>query len=172
MEELRKAKALDPLSQELFMHIGNGLLYNKEFDAAIEQFQKTLELFPGYLRAEGGLAQVYWWKGEHEQAIAQDEQIGEPGNLQRAVFLRHLLSGNRAEAARTIENWPPPELQPQIKAGFYVMLGDKDRAIELLEKGLSDGYASVQWANVWNQFDPLRDDPRFVDLLRRMNLAP
>ena len=45
------------------------------------------------------------------------------------------------------------------------MLGDKDRALELLNNALDQGYASVMWANVWPQFDPLRDDPRFHDLL-------
>jgi hypothetical protein len=88
-----------------------------------------------------------------------------------AVFYRHLLSGNRDEAVQTIENWGSP-LQPQGKAGFYAMLGDRDRAIELLENALDEGYASVIWANVYPQFDPLRDDPRFQDLLRRMNLEP
>ena len=63
-------------------------------------------------------------------------------------------------------------LEPEMKAGLYVMLGDKDRAIELLENGLDQGYSSVRWANVWPQFDPLRDDPRFQDLLRRMNFEP
>ncbi len=52
------------------------------------------------------------------------------------------------------------------------MLGDKDRAIELLNNALDEGYSSVRHANVWPQFDPLRSDPRFQDLLRRMNLEP
>ena len=167
--EIRKAHALDPLSSDLSAQIGWGLLYNKEYDAAAEQFQKTLELDPGYPSAMGGLTQVYWWTGEHEKAIAQVEQIGTPDSLQNAAFFRHLLSGNRAEAARTIENWPSP-LQSHWKAGRYVMLGDKDRALELLENALDDGYASVMWANAYLQFDPLRSDPRFQDLLKRMNL--
>ena len=63
-------------------------------------------------------------------------------------------------------------MQPHSEAGLYVMLGDEDRAIELLETALDEGYASVMWANAYPEFDPLRDDPRFQDLLRRMNLEP
>jgi len=170
--ELKKAHALDPPSSDFSAQVGWGLLYKRDYDAATEQFQKTLELDPGYMSAMGGLGQVYWWTGEHEKAIAQEEQIGTPGGLQMAALYRHLSSGNRAEAARTIENWPPPQLQPHTEAGFYVMLGDEDRAIELLETALDEGYAGVMWANAYLFFDPLRDDPRFQDLLRRMNLAP
>ena len=119
----------------------------------------------------GGLGNAYWWKGEAEKAIAIAENLATPFSLQQAVFRRHLLSGNRAEAAQTIENWPS-QLQPQVRAGFYAMLGDKDQAIELLEDGLDEGYASVMWANAWNQFDPLRSDPRFQALMQRMNLEP
>ena len=169
--ELRKAQALDPLSSGLSFQIGFGLLLNKEYDTAIEQYQKTLELDPGDVGTMGAVARAYWRKGEHEKAIAQMETIASPVSLHRAVLLRHLLSGNREEAARTIESWPVP-LQPHSEASLYVMLGDEDRAIELLETALDEGYASVMWANAYLEFDPLRDDPRFQDLLRRMNLEP
>jgi len=169
--EHRKALALDPLSSGMRFQIGLGLLYNKEYDAAIEQFLKTLELDPGYDAPNRGLLWAYWYKGEHEKAIAHGENATSPFTLQITVLYRHLLSGDREEAARTIENWPVP-LQPHWEAGLYVMLGDEDRAIELLETALDEGYASVMWANAYPDFDPLRDDPRFQDLLRRMNLEP
>ena len=51
------------------------------------------------------------------------------------------------------------------------MLGDENRTLELLNNALDQGFSSVQWANIYPQFDPLRDDPRFQDLLR-MSLSP
>ena len=81
-----------------------------------------------------------------------------------------MLSGNRAEAIRTLENWTGQ--QPRLRAARYAILGDNDRAIELLENALDEGYGGVVWANVWPEWDPLRSDPRFTDLLRRMNLEP
>jgi len=170
LAEYKKALDLNPLSLGVNMSIGATLLFKKEYDAAIEQLQKTLELDPSFFQANRWLLFAYWFKGEHEKAIAQAEKAAF-FNPQYAVFLRHVLSGNRAEAVRTIENWGSP-LQPQERAGFYTILGDKDRAIELLENALDEGYSSVMFANIWPQFDPLRDDPRFQDLLRRMNLEP
>ncbi len=173
LAEHRKAQALDPLSVPINTSIGVDLLFMKDYDAAIEQLQKTLELDPSDPGANGALMFAYWYKGEHEKAIAQGGNAPAPSpfNLQSAVFFRHLLSGNRAEAVRTLENWGSP-LQPQVETRLYAILGDKDRAIELLENGLDEGYPGVMWGNAWTAFEPLRSDPRFQDLLRRMNLEP
>ena len=167
----RKAQVLDPLSIPINTDIAVELSMMKEHDAAIEQFQKTLELDPSSTGVNRSLMSAYWNKGEHEKAIAQAENAPTPYNLQLAVLFRHLLSGNRAEAVRAIETWGS-RLQPQVKASYYALLGDKDRAIELLENGLDEGYPGVMWANAWLSFEPLRDDPRFQDLLLRMNLEP
>jgi len=168
--EGKKAQNLDPIS--LGSIVAQILLFQKEYDAAIEELQEILEINPSDRFSHHWLVWSYWFKGEHEQAIEQAERAASLGiQPQMPVFLRHLLSGNREEAVRTIENWGSA-LQPQIRAGLYAMLGDKDLAIELLEKGLEEDYASIMFANVWPEFDPLRDDPRFQDLLRRMNLGP
>jgi len=173
LAEAKKALDLDPLSVPMNRFIGEVYLFRQEYDEAIEELQKTLEMDPSDGTTHLWLSTAYWGKGEHEKAIAQAEKGASLSNLnpQRAVFLRHVLSGNRAEAVRTIENWGS-RLQPQIKAAYYVLLGDKDRAIELLENGLDEGYSSVAQMNSWPSFAPLRDDPRFQDLLRRMNLEP
>ncbi|MCZ6878475.1 MAG: protein kinase, partial [Acidobacteria bacterium] len=170
--EINKALNLDPLSIGSNSFIGTIYLLKKEYDTAIEQLQKTLELDPRHNVTHWWLWLAYWGKGEREKALEYAEKFASlSGSLQLPVFFRHVLSGNRVEAARTIENWGSP-LQPQRKAELYLMIGDKDRAIELLENALDEGYASVFWANVWPYFDTLRDDPRFQDLLRRMNLEP
>jgi len=170
--EINKALNLDPLSIGSNSFIGTIYLLKKEYDTAIEQLQKTLELDPRHNNTHWWLWLAYWGKGEREKALEYAEKFASlGGSLQLPVFFRHVLSGNRVEAARTIENWGAP-LQPQRKAELYLMLGDKDRAIELLTNALDEGYASVMWANTWPYFDTLRDDPRFQDLLRRMNLEP
>jgi TolB-like protein/Tfp pilus assembly protein PilF len=161
LSELRKAQVLDPLSAQINQDIGSTFLFKKEYDEAIKQLETLLTMYPN--RGTYWLVRAYWFKGEHEEAIAQAAES-------EAVFLGHLLSGNREEAIRTLENWTGQAVQ--VTAARYALLGDKDRAIELLENGLDEGYAGVQWANVWLEFDPLRDDPRFQDLLRRMNLEP
>jgi len=73
--------------------------------------------------------------------------------------------------AKTIENWGS-RLQPQIKAGLYAMLGEKDQAFEWLERAYEARGGIIVYPNVASYRDPLRDDPRFHDLLLRMNLDP
>ncbi len=171
LSELRKAQVPDPLSAQINQDIGSTFLFKKEYDEAIKQLQEILEINPRRGSTHYWLVRAYWFKGQHEEAIAAAEKSASLGlNRPDPVFLGHVLSGNREEAIRTLENWTG--LAPQGKAARYAILGDKDRAIELLENGLDEGYAGVVWANVWLEFDSLRDDPRFQDLLLRMNLEP
>jgi tetratricopeptide (TPR) repeat protein len=161
LSELRKAQVLDPLSLSINRDIGSTFLFKKKYDEAINQLETLLTMYPNYGRY--WLVRAYWVKGEHEEAIAQAAES-------EALFLGHLLSGNREEAIRTLENWTGQT--PQSRMARYAIAGEKDRAIELLENALDEGYPGVVYANAWPEFDPLRDDPRFHDLLRRMNLEP
>jgi len=170
LSELRKAQVLDPLSPPINQDIGSTLLFKKEYDEAIKQLQETLEIDPRRGATHYWLVRAYWFGGQREDAIAAAERGASLGINQPAVFFGHVVSGNREEAIRTLENWTGQP--PQVKAARYAILGDKDRTLELLENALDEGYSGVIWANVWPEFDPLRDDPRFQDLLRRMNLLP
>ena len=87
-----------------------------------------------------------------------------------ALLFRHTLSGNRVEAIRILEN--ATEMFPQGKARWYMRLGETDRAIEVVKSAIDEAHPAITNLNVWLEFDPLRDDPRFQDLLRRMNLEP
>ncbi len=81
-----------------------------------------------------------------------------------------MASGHRVAAIRALENWKG--LTPGQKGEYYAMLGEKDLAIEWLTKAVEERDNYVTWAKVYPLLDPLRDDPRFQDLLRRMNLEP
>ena len=63
-------------------------------------------------------------------------------------------------------------LAQRWRASYYAWLGEKDLAIEWLTKAIDERYHGVAFTNVSPAYDPLRDDPRFQDLLRRMNLEP
>jgi len=168
--EMKKALALDPVGMRTNVHLGELLIYNRQYDEAIEQLQKALEL-----RADSSapffLIRAYWHNGMYEEAIAQAEKLASlGGNQTRPVLLRQVASGNRAEAMRTLENWEG--LSPDRRAAYYAMLGENDMAIEWLTKAVDERYHTVTSAKVEPAFDPLRDDPRFHDLLLRMNLEP
>ena len=81
-----------------------------------------------------------------------------------------MASGNRVDAMRTIEDWKA--LEPRVRARTYAWLGERDLAIEWLTKAIDERYHGVGWANVDPRWDSVRDDPRFQDLMRRINLEP
>ena len=82
------------------------------------------------------------------------------------------VSGKRAEAQKVFDQLnelsKQKYIQAVLRARIYAAIGEKDMAFEWLEKGFED--RSIQSIKVDPTFDPLRSDPRFADLLRRMNL--
>lgn len=60
-------------------------------------------------------------------------------------------------------------ISPRVFAGIYTRPGDKDQALALLEESFDERNMLLAWINVARLWDPLRDDPRFEDLLRRLN---
>ncbi len=86
------------------------------------------------------------------------------------ALVRHVFSGNRVEAIQILED--STAMFPWVKAMWYTELGETDRAIEVVKSAIDQGYPAIAYVNVWPELDPLRDDPRFQDLLRRMNLEP
>lgn len=175
LEEFEKALALDPLSLQINTSLGRLLFFRHEYDKSIEQFQRLLEMDPNWLGAPGlnEFAWAYAYKGMFEEAASTEEKrTAITGGLEpeKIAFFRYLASDNRAEAKRTIDNWEEPRLLPQAR--YYALIGEGDLVIQLLTKELEQPDHNDTWINVWPEFDFLRSDPRFQDLLRRMNLEP
>ena len=99
-----------------------------------------------------------------------------PGNTSGLAGLgyAYAVTGRRAEAQKVLDQLTDLSKQKYVSAVFrayiYAALGEKDKAFEWLEKGYED--RSTYTIKVDPFFDPLRSDPRFADLLRRMNLQP
>jgi len=171
--ELKKAQALDPLSLQIKRNIGKLFLFQHRYDEAIEELQKILEMDPRFINAHDDLIWLYWHKGMYENAIAESKEVAameEDRFSQLPDVLGHIVSGRRTEALRSLESWKA--LSPYWRAFCYAILGEKNQATEWLTKALDHRYALVYWIKVNPTFAPLRDDPRFHDLLRRMHLEP
>jgi tetratricopeptide (TPR) repeat protein len=123
-----------------------GLSYLQEsmYNEATAELEKGLAISPGNASTLSGLGSAY--------ALA-----GRKGDAQRALDQLIELSKKR---------YVPPEMIARIYSG----LGQKDKAFEWLEKGFDD--RSIYDIDAYPMFDPLRSDPRWIDLLRRMNLQP
>jgi len=173
LEEAIQALTLDPLSPEIVRAVGDVLRYRGQYDEALAQSLRALELNPNLPGANETLTLTYWETGMYEEAIAQSEKWAsvDPRRASGApIVLRSLASGNRAEAIEALTG--SKQLSAYSKAEFYSIAGESDSALEWMAQAIDQRDAMAPWFNVTPQFNSLRDDPRFQDLLRRMNLGP
>jgi Flp pilus assembly protein TadD len=159
---------------------GQSLYYAHRYDQAIEQLRNTIDLAPDLWPTHDLLGWVYEVKGQLPEAIVEYQKarqiagtIAEPlSSLGRA----YALEGKVAEARKVLvelnelskDNWVPP----YNFAVIYSALGDKDQAMASLEKAFEERSWYVTNLAVDPKVDNLRSDPRFQDLLHRMNLQP
>jgi serine/threonine protein kinase/Tfp pilus assembly protein PilF len=174
--EDKRALELDPLSLPINAYFGLTFYDARHYDQTIEQEKKTIELDPNFIVAHNFLALAYLQKSMGNEATAELEKAlvispGDPmslGELGRA----YALGGKRAEAQKTLDKLNQLSKQKFVpamaRAVVEVGLGEKDKAFEWLEKAYEERF--VIQTKPDPQFDPLRSDPRFADLLRRMNL--
>lgn len=180
LKELRLAEQVDPLSAIINADLGKLLFLARQPDQAIEQLQKTLELDPDLPLAHVFLALAWNKKGLHEQAIAELERIAKaPGS--RAIFKAALgfvygQSAREAQARSVLDELIGSRsttvyVSPFHIALVYVGLGEKDKAMDWLEKAKTERDPFLIYIKTDPNFDGLRGDSRFVDFLRSMGLA-
>ena len=180
--EARRALELDPLSLIINEALGNVFYFARQYDEAIEQLQKTLELDPNFPDAHYTLGQVYLQKGMYQEATEEFQKgITHSGDSISTRGIAQLASayaaaGKRREALRVLDELMEESnrsyVSPARIARVYVWLGDKDQAFAWLEKAYQERSPLVPTVKVDPIFDPLRDDPRFQALLRRLNFPP
>ncbi len=177
--ELRRAKELDPLSRIIQANNARTLLYARQYDRALEEAQKTVELFPDYYAGHLLLGRVYEAKGALDQAIREYRAATNlPGGGPLALSAlggAYALSGRKAEAQATLQELKSLAreryVSPFYIATIYQDLGEKDQAFEWLEKSYEDRSWELTFLKVNPLLDSLRSDPRFNALLRRINLS-
>jgi len=174
--EMRKAENLDPLSLIINADLAELLLLAHSYDDSIRQSRKTIEMDPNFAFAHNQLGQAYLQEQMRDEAVAELQKAvqlsgGSPtciANLARA----YVISGRRSEAVRLLTDLkkrsnPGHSYAPEI-AVIFVALGDRDQAMNWLEKGYEERFNPGVLQRPG--FDPLRSDPRFDGLLRRIGL--
>lgn len=175
--EMPRARELDPLS--LIIQTDNGvfLYFSRQYDRAIEQFRAVLDLDPDFPRAHI-IAYAYVQQGRLADALADIESwrridtnyfVESEGAY---VYGRH---GQTVQARRALEklhllNRREP-IDPFVFIGPYIGMGDKDEAFVWLDKSVAAHSPGLTALKVDPIYDPLRADPRFQQLLRRVGLA-
>ncbi|MEX1140418.1 MAG: protein kinase [Bacteroidota bacterium] len=178
IDEMKLARRLDPLSARISENVGGTLFHAREYDEAILELRKALELYPNDVAAHATLGVVYVQKGMYEEAIRELRESLRSAPDAVIVLGRlgyvYAVSGDRTEAARILsklqEIWKRARIGSACVAWIYIGLGDIDRAFQWLEKAYQDRDPAMSFMRVHPYFDPLRLDPRFRDLLLRMNL--
>jgi len=190
--EMEKARALDPFSIIINTELGCPYLYSKRYDRAIEYFQKALEMEPGFPFAHFALAEAFDCVGRYQDAISEHNQALELARRDRAVDLaggdaprawynltgpfqnaRKQLGGShfgQDQLASTLELYKDGRTSASAVASIYAILGDNEQALDWLEKAYGQNDASLVFLNIQRQFDPLRSDPQFQTILRKIGL--
>ncbi len=177
---MKRAQQLDPLSLIINTRVGLELHFARRYDEAIEQIRKALEMDPSFARGHEYLGMVYEQKAMYREAIAEFQKAselygGSPSTL-GPLGHAYALTGNRGKARQALADLQELSkrryVSPFETAVIYTGLGDKERAWEWLGKALEDRSWDMARLKVDRRFDPLRADPRFASLLRRMGLEP
>jgi len=176
--ERRRALQLDPLANSTNNSMGAVLTQARRYDEAVAAFKNALELDPGYADAHGGLGLVYLKMGRRDEGVAEIETGARlSGNSIRMIArLAHAygLVGRQADGRRLLqtllERSRSEWMSPIFVAHAYAGLGDFDQAFARLEDAYARGTATLIRLKSDPFLDPLKSDPRFADLVRRLNL--
>jgi tetratricopeptide (TPR) repeat protein len=176
--KIKQARDLDPLSLAINSDVGLAYYYARRYDEAIAAYRKALELDPNFAMAHRDLAQAYWQKGMYNEALAELEtaiNLSERNpDYVTLLGLVHTSADRKSEAQKMLHEIDLMAEQryvpPSLKAVLYAALGRKDEAFVLLERAYESRSTHLVNLPVDPTFDPLRSDPRFHDLLRRMAL--
>ena len=179
--EFKQALELNPVSVLGDFQLGMEFYFARQYDRAIEQERKALELAPNNPGAFDYIGASYLQKSMYKESIAEYEKMLELPRSHPRVLAdlgnAYAVAGRTADARKMLDQLNELSKYRFVRgvevARIYVGLGDKDKAFECLERSYADrSITAFVGFKVDPRFDPLHSDPRFADLLRRMNLQP
>jgi len=178
LHESERARQLDPLSLIIASDHGAILYFSRQYDPAIEQFRAVLRKDPNFSRAGALIIYAYVEKRMFSQALAGAESqrlYGEGPWYWSVLAYSYGRAGQLERARRELDKLEKvsrhEQLNPVIMLWAHLGVGDKEEALADLEKAYSGHFGFLTTLKVEPAFDPLRSDPRFQDLLRRVGLA-
>ena len=168
LEISRSILDMNPLSTEALQAHGVVLFLMHRYAEAEPYFLKVLEFEPRHLPASTFLSLTYSLKGEGEKAVkAVDRPELRAG---RTMGRAYALAGRRADAEAILRNIPPSDSYGI--ATIELALGNNDRGLEYLSKAVDERVPFTRLLKVDPQFDNVRSDPRFKQILARLKLPP
>jgi TolB-like protein/DNA-binding winged helix-turn-helix (wHTH) protein/Tfp pilus assembly protein PilF len=174
----KSALDLDPASPSLSHSLAVQFYLTRQFDQAIEQCRKTLEMDPNFAVAYAVLGQTYLAKGMNSEAAPVLEKYSalSQGSVDSLALLGYSQArrGKKSQALSTIDELKETSKNSFVPAFYfalvYAALEDKDQAFMWLEKGYDERFARFAYLKLEALWDPLRSDERFRDLVRRVGI--
>jgi serine/threonine-protein kinase len=184
--EYQRALDIDPLSLAISSDLGMVYYQARQYDRAVEHLKKVIEMDPNYVRSHFYLAYVYEEKGMFDEALTELEKANllegdSPSELAKgkaAIRNAFRLSGARGYWRMRLDIVKDEARRGKRlyfagnstnMAQLHARVGERDQAFEWFEKVYEDREPSLLWLKVAPDCDNLRSDPRFTDLLRRVN---
>lgn len=171
----RRAAELDPLNLAINMTLGAAYFYARRYEEAMEQQRKTLDLDPSFAPAHRSMGGALEQLGRYDEAIEEYRKgAALSSDLSATSLLAHTyaVSGRTDEARRILGDLEEAVKERYVSAyslaAVHTGLGESDRAFEMLNRAFRERDRGMVWILVAPRLDPLRADPRFTDLLRRM----
>jgi TolB-like protein/Tfp pilus assembly protein PilF/predicted Ser/Thr protein kinase len=178
--EVGIAQELDPLSSTTNLAVGWVFYYARQYDHALEQCRKVLDLDPHFVSAHECLASTYLAKGAYDQALTEYQDLAsssqnDPVRL-AGLGCANALAGKKLQARKIIAQLDAASKSQYVAPYFvgvvHASLGEKDQAFSWLGKAFAERDSYLVRLKVEPGLDSLRSDPRFEKLLLRMNLKP
>jgi TolB-like protein/Tfp pilus assembly protein PilF len=176
--EVRRALNQNPLSPIISAELGCSAYYARHYDQAIEFSDETLRLDHTSVFARYNTARAMGQKQMNEQALVELHKVGEvwgpSATLQAELGYNYAFLGRKVEARKILNQLlarsTKEYIDPYPLAFIYLALGEKDQALKALEQAFEKRSAWMPWLKVEPKFDPIRSEPRFNELLRRLKI--
>ena len=155
-------------------------LMAREYDRAIPQALKTIELNPDFVQAHRVLGLAYLYTGRLREACDEFQkgvELSHHDPVARAYLARcYARSHRREEAQKLLDTLIRDSSERYISAaeiaGVYAALGDANKSLDWLDKACGEHAGALIYLNIDPVYDPMRRDPRFQAIVRRVNLVP
>ncbi|HEY5906658.1 MAG TPA: tetratricopeptide repeat protein, partial [Vicinamibacteria bacterium] len=176
--ETRRAQQLDPLSAVFGAFVGASLYFARQYDEAIEECLKTVDLHPDFGVGHWYLGRAYLQKDRLPEALAALQKAvavsGGSPLMKGTLGVGYARAGDRVAAQRTLAELQKLRAESYASAldiaDIHVALGDRERAFQWLDQAAAERAFHLVYLKVWPELDPLRPDPRFRALGVRLGL--
>ncbi len=178
--EIKNAIRLDPLNLKYNDNLGQEYAIGRQYDLAVEQFKKVIEMDPSFASVHADLAGAYLDTGKYDLWLQELENGASLAHQPEYVAIYKDVGKAYARAGlpAALREWADQEValskrryeDPAFIGFIYAKAGDKDQAFSWLVKGFKEKSDAIQYLKTNHMADALHSDPRYADLLKRMGL--